>query len=44
MCVLIEVKFNKWQLQDMFPAPKANNNGEVVRELNVSFMLRIENW
>lgn len=42
LCILIEAKFNKWQLQDMFLIPKANNR--VARELNASFMLRIENW
>lgn len=43
LCILIEVKFNKLQLQDMFLIPKATN-GEEDRELNVSFMLRMENW
>lgn len=42
LCILIEAKFNKWQLQDMFLIPKANNR--VARELNASLMLSIENW
>lgn len=42
LCMLIEAKFNKWQLQDVFLIPKANNR--VARELNASFMLRKENW
>lgn len=42
LCILIEVKFNKLQLQDMFLIPKATNGED--RELNVYFMLRMENW